>query len=174
MPKNLRKTWGGVQTPPPPARRGLRFDLFIRCYELVYWRVKDSMLSLVWPGSISNSRIQYFQKTLHQKPPSSQAIRQWYIQKGSEHRICQKTKRKRKEKHFGPASSNCSTTSGGISIIQGLCYDVNLLLNNLLNNCWIPVRNALPLAFLLSFDRAGDRNLFVTLSYGPWWWRVLM
>ena len=29
------------------------------------------------------------------------------VQKGSEQRICQKTKRKRKEDHFGPSSINC-------------------------------------------------------------------
>ena len=76
------------------------------------------------------------------------------VQKGSEHRSCQKTKRKRKEEHFGPASSNCSTTSGGISIIQGLCYGVNLRLNKLLKNCWIPLRNTPSFVFHLCFDRS--------------------
>ena len=89
------------------------------------------------------------------------------VQKGSEYRICQKTKRKRNQEHFTPESNNCLTTSVGILIIQGLCLCVNLLLNNLLNIRWIQVRIALPFAFLLSFDRAGATSLFVPLSYVP-------
>ena len=29
-------------------------------------------------------------------------------------------------------------------------------------------------AFFLSFDRSAAPNLFVSLSYGPGWWRPLM
>ena len=73
---------------------------------------------MVQSPPISDSRMQTFQKTLHQRPPLSLAIRQWYLQTDSKHWICQKTKRKRMAEHFGPTSNNRSTTSGGIST----CY----------------------------------------------------
>ena len=31
------------------------------------------------------------------------------VEKGSEHRLCQETKGKGREEHFGPVSYNCST-----------------------------------------------------------------
>ena len=66
-------------------------------------RVKGSTLTfMVRSPSFSNFFFfkKAFQKTLHQNPPSSWAIRQWY--KKVRNSGCQKTKGKRKEEHFGP------------------------------------------------------------------------
>ena len=117
------------------------------------------MLSLVRSTPISDLRIQTFQKTLHQMPPSSSAIRQCSDTKTFGTPDLSKDKKKAKG-----ASNNCSKISGGICIIQGLCLRVNLLLNNLLNNCWIPVRNAFLFAFLFYFDRTGAPNFFYHCS----------
>ena len=138
------------------------------------------MLSLARSPPISDSRIQAFQKkkTLHQRPPSSWVIRQWY-KKSSEHRICQKSKQnktKQKESEWKNIQDRhpiiIQHLQGAYPLSRASAIRrLNLLLNSLLNICWIPVRNALPFAFLFSFDRAGATNLFVfmyiPLSYGP-------
>ena len=68
-------------------------------------RVKGSVLTfIVRSPSFADYCNKTFQKTLHQRPPSSWAMRQWYLPKGSEHWVCQKTKGKRMEEHSGPVS----------------------------------------------------------------------
>ena len=64
-------------------------------------------------------------QTLHHPGPYTTTV-----QKVSEHRICQKTKRERKEERFGPTLNNCSTASGGKPIIPSRAFA------NVLTCCW--------------------------------------
>ena len=84
-------------------------------------RAIGSMLrSMVRSPSFSNP----YKKTSENITPKPSIImgHTTVVQKGSEHRLCQKTKGKRKEEHFGPVSvvpTSCSTASLHVSRSPG-------------------------------------------------------
>ena len=94
------------------------------------------------------------------------------VQKGSEHRHCQTTKESERK--------NISDRYP-IIVQPKEAYPLSRASANVLNCCWTACWTSvgyrsemlfLSLSFL-SFDGAGAPNLFVPLSHGSWWWKVL-
>ena len=97
------------------------------------------------------------------KPSIIMGHKQWYVQKGSEHRLCQKTNDSERKSisNLYPTKLLNKSFSSRLSRWQ-MPWIIDM-----------PPEVVEQLLDILSFDREGATNLFVPQSYGPWWWRVL-
>ena len=106
-----------------------------------------------------------FPENIISNSPLSWAIRQSYKQVQSTGSV--KRQKESERKGISDHIQLLFNNFGRQIHYPGPLLTLNLLLNNLLLNCWIPVRSDLPFGFLLPVDRACPPNLFVPLSYGP-------
>ena len=106
------------------VKKLIKFDLFIRRYELVHRRVRDEMLSLVRSPSISGSRVcTDFPEALQQRPPSYHGPYDSGMYKKARNTGSVKRQEESKnQERFGPHPIIVQQLQYvGITIIQGLC-----------------------------------------------------